>query len=1032
MKRLKRYLARILCISIGMTMLPMGTRNNISAWGSSISEDIEISTPSNADAKEEECDLAEEKEYENPKEDNDKQEEISKDNTDFATDSNASSKDKENNKGGSGGSSKPYKPRHKATKSNAEKEFSYQYKTNDGIIITITAEPDALPSGTSIRIQKADGDSHESMAAAADQSLQNLETVSGIYAYDIAFFDHGEEFEPEEDAVRVTFDLSGVLDKNEDSHSLKVFHILEEEEEIEQIEKAEIGEQSISFLANSFSIYGVAVINETADFQIEGTTLVAYKGTSKRVVIPNGIQTIGERVFEDNTTVQEIIIPDSVESIRKMAFAYAVNLKRVEIGSGLSSAYTCIFTGTSSLKEIIVNPQNPYFYAENGVLRKYGSNSIYYYPGGKTDKKYVIPEGVTYINFGWNKHVEEIFISKDVEILDLGGLNSLKKIVVDEENKNFCVVDDVLYNSDMTRIIHYPTAKKGAVFIVPQSVTAIGDGSYHAVFSGAGELRKLYFLGSCPKDASYSTPWQDWYTGFESNHTYQLYYYDDASWHELQEAYENKFGMQRYFQLTFHPVTKGISIISEKNSVLIGNTMQLKIEENDLANAVVGREIIPEYWKVKDTVNLINKNGVFSGKKAGKAIVQAGGKGIPEVLEKEIRVIESPDQYSKISNSREWNVLKLTNKVRMAAGKGPLSMFAELQKATDVRKKELETLYSHTRPDGTSCFTVLDGLNITGSGFGENIAYGYETEKKVLNAWMASPGHRANILDDDFTHMGAGYTIKGQQSGPSWVQMFMYDSGDTYEELLIDQNAAYQLKKGKSVESLNIPVICYCSKHGITYIPLIDEMCTGLDVNKVGTQKITITYQGLTENLNIEITPASSGGSGGGGGGGGSSGGGGGGGSSSTRKGTFGGPGGSQGSGETEVPAYVVVGEWKQNMDGKWSFTDVNNQLYINRWAAIYNPYANTAAGARAYDWFRFDENGFMVTGWFIDMQDQNTYYLNPVSDGTCGRMLTGWAMIDGGEYYFNPNSDGFMGRMLRNENTGDGHFVGANGVKQY
>ena len=46
--------------------------------------------------------------------------------------------------------------------------------------------------------------------------------------------------------------------------------------------------------------------------------------------------------------------------------------------------------------------------------------------------------------------------------------------------------------------------------------------------------------------------------------------------------------------------------------------------------------------------------------------------------------------------------------------------------------------------------------------------------------------------------------------------------------------------------------------------------------------------------------------------------------------------------------------------------------------------------------------------------------------------MVTGWAVIDGKEYYFNPVSDGTMGRMLRNEATGDGHFVGADGGKLY
>lgn len=103
--------------------------------------------------------------------------------------------------------------------------------------------------------------------------------------------------------------------------------------------------------------------------------------------------------------------------------------------------------------------------------------------------------------------------------------------------------------------------------------------------------------------------------------------------------------------------------------------------------------------------------------------------------------------------------------------------------------------------------------------------------------------------------------------------------------------------------------------------------------------------------------------------------------------------------------------------------------MYRNAWAAVENPYANTAAGQQAFDWFRFDENGIMMTGWFHDASDGFWYYLNPVSDNTRGRMLTGWALIDGKYYYFNPASDGHRGRMYANETTPDGYQVNADGV---
>lgn len=193
--------------------------------------------------------------------------------------------------------------------------------------------------------------------------------------------------------------------------------------------------------------------------------------------------------------------------------------------------------------------------------------------------------------------------------------------------------------------------------------------------------------------------------------------------------------------------------------------------------------------------------------------------------------------------------------------------------------------------------------------------------------------------------------------------------------------------------------------------------------------ELEISYAVHFFDMKIGTSSDSGGGSSSGGGGGSSSGGGGGGGggggSSSSRKDNTTGPGTSGSS----LPSYVIRGTWSQNELGQWTFTDTAGTQYKNAWAAVENPYANTALGQQAFDWFRFDENGFMVTGWFLDPTDGYWYYLNPVSDNTRGRMFTGWAQIDGKYHYFNPNSDGHRGRMYVNETTPDGYYVNAEGV---
>ena len=191
------------------------------------------------------------------------------------------------------------------------------------------------------------------------------------------------------------------------------------------------------------------------------------------------------------------------------------------------------------------------------------------------------------------------------------------------------------------------------------------------------------------------------------------------------------------------------------------------------------------------------------------------------------------------------------------------------------------------------------------------------------------------------------------------------------------------------------------------YTGTIQAVITGTDAtgsdSTVVTLKITVSDQ----------TTYSSSSSGGGGGGGGSH--------SSKAVAT---------SGTTlaasSLPEYVVRGTWTETEQHKWMFRD-DTRTYASKWAAIYNPYADKTKGQQEYDWFRFDESGYMVTGWFTDV-DGNRYYLNPVSDGTQGRMVTGWYWIDGMCYYFNPVSNGTRGAMKRNCEI-DGYQLNADGI---
>lgn len=126
----------------------------------------------------------------------------------------------------------------------------------------------------------------------------------------------------------------------------------------------------------------------------------------------------------------------------------------------------------------------------------------------------------------------------------------------------------------------------------------------------------------------------------------------------------------------------------------------------------------------------------------------------------------SSDETSSMSYSEA--VLYYCNIEREKAGVSPLELDSELCTAADIRAKEVAESFSHTRPDGRDCFTVLDEAGYDYYLVGENIAGGFSSAKNVVDCWMNSPGHRANILNKNFTHLGVG------KSGVYWVQLFTY------------------------------------------------------------------------------------------------------------------------------------------------------------------------------------------------------------------------------------------------------------------
>lgn len=116
-------------------------------------------------------------------------------------------------------------------------------------------------------------------------------------------------------------------------------------------------------------------------------------------------------------------------------------------------------------------------------------------------------------------------------------------------------------------------------------------------------------------------------------------------------------------------------------------------------------------------------------------------------------------------------VASLVNAARQDAGLSELELDADLCAAAQARAQEIAQSFSHTRPDGSSCFTILEEFGISYRAAGENIAMGQRTPEEVMDGWMNSSGHRANILNGTFTSIGVGYYVDGAGAA-HWVQIF--------------------------------------------------------------------------------------------------------------------------------------------------------------------------------------------------------------------------------------------------------------------
>ena len=204
------------------------------------------------------------------------------------------------------------------------------------------------------------------------------------------------------------------------------------------------------------------------EWTVKGLIFGVFKNVTG-ITIPEGYTTIGINVFQ-HSQITTLNIPASVTTIER--------------GS---------FMGVDKLQSITVNPANPNFTAENGVLYNKTKTELICYPKGKTDEDFTVPDGVTKIMglaFFQNPNIKTVTLPTSVSELDpytlapFAGYSaftdcaSLTAINVKSGNPTFKSVDGVVYSADDKTLAMYPSGKEMDPFIVPSTVEHIAQSAF--------------------------------------------------------------------------------------------------------------------------------------------------------------------------------------------------------------------------------------------------------------------------------------------------------------------------------------------------------------------------------------------------------------------------------------------------------------------------------------------------------------------------------------------------------------------------
>jgi uncharacterized repeat protein (TIGR02543 family) len=218
------------------------------------------------------------------------------------------------------------------------------------------------------------------------------------------------------------------------------------------------------------------------------------------IILPNSVTGIYDYAFCSCTNLTSVTIPNSVTGIARCAFSSCTNLTSISIPNSVKNISWHAFSDCTSLTSITFNATSQVTYIDDGVFQDCTSLTSVTIPNSVTSIKdeafknctsltsVTIPNSVTSIGqnaFNNCDSLTNVTIPNSVTSIGGGAFNScyrLTAINVDANNTAYSSQDGVLYDKNKTTLISFPQGKTGSSFIIPNSVTSIGNGAFLSCF----------------------------------------------------------------------------------------------------------------------------------------------------------------------------------------------------------------------------------------------------------------------------------------------------------------------------------------------------------------------------------------------------------------------------------------------------------------------------------------------------------------------------------------------------------------------